>query len=147
MRRIVFDEQRVGPWVVDRVGGRFDSLSTAIGLEENERLIAGVLYNGCNKRSISAHIAGEGKSWMTRDFLHVIFDYPFRQLGVNVIIGTVDSENRAARHFDERLGFKLLSILPDAGPKADMCIYAIKANERRWLKLKDRYGESILKTR
>lgn len=145
MKTFTYDEYLVGPWVCARAGGRFDSLCTGIGLLEDGELIAGVLYNGCNGRSVSAHIAIDGQ--ITREFLQRIFDYPFKQLRVNVIIGTVDSENLAARRFDEKLGFKLLSVIPDAGPKGDMCVYVMRAEDCRWLHLKDRHGEPILKAR
>jgi len=140
MKRIIFDEKRIGEWVCRRTGGQFDGLSTAIGLEQDGELIAGVLYDGYNGKAICMHVAGEGRGWMNREFLRICFDYPFRQLKVCKIIGLVDSTNLDARRFDEHLGFRLQCVIPDAGQVGDLCIYAMGADECRWLELKERHG-------
>jgi RimJ/RimL family protein N-acetyltransferase len=122
-------------------------LGTAIGLQENGELIAGVLYDNYNGRSISMHVASNGTgAWMTREYLRVCFDYPFNQLGVNVIIGLVDSENLAARKFDEALGFKLEHSVPNAGPKGDLLLYSMTAAQCRFLRMKERHGRQIVST-
>lgn len=139
MKTIVFDHQRVSRWVCDRTGGQPDGLGRAIGLEQDGRLIAGVMYDNYNGRSICMHVAGEG-SWMTREYLRVCFDYPFRQLKVNQIIGLVDSSNLAARRLDEHLGFKLRCSIPNAGPVGDLCIYSMSPSECRFLQLKERHA-------
>jgi RimJ/RimL family protein N-acetyltransferase len=139
VKEIVFNADVVGPWVCRRTGGKFDGLGTAIGLMEDGMLIAGVLYDSYNGRSIAMHVASDGsKRWMTREYLRICFDYPFNQLGVNVIIGLVDSENLAARQFDEALGFKLEHTVPNAGPKGDLLLYSMTAAQCRFLHIKER---------
>jgi RimJ/RimL family protein N-acetyltransferase len=136
VKRIVADEPlRVGEWVCERIGGTFNaSLSTAIGLENDGRLIAGVVYDNYTGRSIAMHVAGEGGHWMTREFARVCFDYPFRQLGVNKVLGFVDSTNTQARRYDEHLGFVLEHVITDAGKSGDLCIYSMTAAQCRWLR-------------
>lgn len=131
---IVFDKDRIGPWVCERTGGLYEaSTSQAIGLEKDGQLIAGVLYDNFNGRSCCIHVAAEGKRWMTREYLKVCFDYPFNQLKVNQLIGLVDSENEQARRFDEHLGFRVSAVIPDAGKTGDLMIYTMHRNQCRWI--------------
>lgn len=133
---IVFDEKRIGPWVCQRTGGQFDGLGTAIGLEKDGELIAGVLYDGYNGNSVCMHVAAVGKRWMTKEYLRVCFDYPFKQLKVKKILGVVDSMNIDARRFDEHLGFELEAVIAGAGQKGDMLIYSMTPERCRFLSMK-----------
>lgn len=140
-KRIVFDHERISKWVAARTGGTHDGLGTSIGLEKNGDLIAGVVYDGYNGRSICMHVASDGsKHWMNREYLRVCFDYPFRQLKVNKILGLVDSTNTAALAFDKALGFVLEAEIPDAGPVGNLCILSMSPSGCRWLHLKERHG-------
>lgn len=132
---IVFDKDRIGPWVCSRTGGTYEgSTSSAIGLEKDGELLSGVLYDNYNGRSVCMHVAAvPGKRWLTREYLRVAWDYPFNQLKVNQVIGMVDSENMDARRFDEHLGFKLAAVIPDAGKTGDLMIYTMHRSECRWL--------------
>ena len=107
--------------------------SAAIGLEKDGELVAGVLYDHYNTKSVAMHVAAEGKTSMTRETLKVCFTYPFQQLGVKKIIGMVDSDNQAARRFDEHLGFKLEATLKDAAPKGDLMFMTMTRDECRFL--------------
>lgn len=80
------------------------------------------------------HVAGEGKRWMTKEYLRVCFDYPLNQLKVKKILGLVDSTNMDARKFDEHLGFELEACIKGAGPKGDLLIYSMTAEQCRFLK-------------
>jgi RimJ/RimL family protein N-acetyltransferase len=146
VKALCFDQKRVGEWVTLRTGGLYEGSGAGIGLEQDGRLIAGVLYDNYNGRSIAMHVAAEGGDWMTREYLRVCFDYPFRQLGVCKIIGLVDSTNTAARRFDEHLGFVLEHTIIDAGRKGDLCIYSMTPEQCRFLSLKERHGKQIKST-
>lgn len=137
MKTIFYDYSSIAPWVCARTGGSYDGIGSAIGVEDGGKIIGGVLYDGFNGRSICMHVAGDGQ-WMTRELLRIAFDYPFNQLRVNAIIGLVDSLNVRARLFDEKLGFKLRCVIPDAGPNGDLCIYSMMRTECRWLQLEKR---------
>lgn len=125
----------MGPWVVARGGGQYIPGScTAIGRIKNGELIGGVLYEQYNGANVQAHIAGEGKGWLDREFLWIMFDYPFNQLGVKRITGIVPSSNAAARKFDENLGFVQEAVLEDAHPDGDLIVYRMRRDECRWLR-------------
>ncbi len=133
--RIVYDSDLIGPWVCHRTGGVFDYIGVAIGLERDGELIAGVLYDNYNGRSICMHVAAvPGSRWMTREYLRVCFDYPFNRAKVTKILGMVDSTNAPARRFDEHLGFTLESTIKDAGKDGDLLIYSMTRQQCRHLK-------------
>lgn len=135
MKRIVWDQPRiVGAWVCERTGGTYSEVdSTAIGLEKDGELIAGVLYDHFNHRSIAMHVAAVGKDWLNRDYLRACFRYPFIQLGVSKILGLVDSSNADARRFDEHLGFVVEAVVKDAAPHGDLLIYSMTRERCKYL--------------
>lgn len=137
-KTLCFDSERVGKWVCERTGGSYAE-GTAIGLEQDGKLIAGVLYDHYNGQSIAMHVAAEGKRWMTREYLWVCFHYPFEQLKVKKIIGLVDSTNLDAQRFDEHLGFEKEAVITHAGAVGDLIIYGMTKDKCRFLK----YGPNV----
>jgi len=106
-------------------------------LEEDGCATAGVLFDGWNGSSICMHVAAvPGKRWMTREYLRVCFDYPFRQLQASKILGLVGEKNVAARRFDEHLGFVLEATLKDAHPDGDLLVYTMTPGQCRWLNMR-----------
>lgn len=133
---IVFDVDRLGPWVAQRTGGKYYAGSGhAIGLERNGQLVAGVLYDNYTGRSVQMHVASDGTGrWMTREYLRICFDYPFNQMKVNKVIGLVDSTNAEAIRFDENIGFHREHVVTGAGKHGDLIIYSMTREQCRWLK-------------
>lgn len=141
---IVFGEE-VCRWVSERTGGSYYAGSgQGIGLEKHGRLVAGVLFDGFNGRSVRMHVASdESGQWMTREYLAVCWDYPFRQLKVNKVIGPVDSGNHDALRFDRALGFVHEATLKDAGRTGDLLLLTMTREQCRFLG--ERYAKSIRK--
>lgn len=133
---IVFDRpNEVGRWVCERLGGEWcPEADTAIGLERDGSLIAGVVYDNFLHGSICMHVAAEGSHWLTRSFLRAVFSYPFDELGVRKVIGPVDSSNALARRFDEHLGFVPEAILTGAAKDGDLILYSMTRQQCRFLK-------------
>lgn len=133
---IIFDPAVVGPWVCERATSTRYTPGTAqaIGRVKAGQIVAGVLYQDFNGVNVFCHIAGEGRGWLDRRFLSIIFHYPFVQLKARRITGVVPSTNERARKFDEHLGFELEAILSGAHPEGDLCIYTMTAEKCRWLK-------------
>lgn len=146
MKRVVWDQPvLVGAWVCERIGGQFNAqLATAIGLERDGELIAGVIFDNYMGQSIAMHVAGEGGHWMTREFARACFGYAFNQLKVKKVLGFVDSTNAAARRYDEHLGFKLEHVITDAGKVGDLCIYSMTPDKCRFIG--EHHGQSISST-
>lgn len=101
---------------------------------KNGELVAGVLFDNCVGRSVQMHVAAIGKRWMTREYLHFCFRYPFEQLGVNKIIGLVDSTNSTALTFDRHLGFQDEAVIAGAGREGDIVILSMTRDQCRFLK-------------
>ncbi len=121
-------------WTAEMTGGTYYAGSgQGIGLEKNGELIAGVLYDNCNGRSVQMHVAAIGKNWLNREYLRVCFDYPFNQLKVLKLIGLVDSENSEALRFDRHLGFETEAIIKNAGRRCDMHILSMTKDQCRFL--------------
>src|SRR5215510_1028387 len=68
--------------------------------------MGGVIYTNYTGSMISMHMAGVG-DWVSRELVWVCFDYPFNQLKVKKVLGTVRSDDKAVRDIDERLGFTI----------------------------------------
>jgi hypothetical protein len=130
--RIVDQEhQRVGEWIDRHGSANWQEGSTCIGCERDGELVAGVMFQQYNGASIYAHIAITGR--MTKDWLWFIFYYPFVQLGCHVIIVLIACGNRKARAFVENAGFVLRTMLPDADPSGDVCLYILQKQDCRFL--------------
>lgn len=134
--RIVFDPEIVGPWVEKNGGGYYRDGTKAIGLRSSDGLVAGVMYDYWNGASVYMHVAIRGR--ITREFLWVCFDYPFNQLGCNVVLGLVAEDNKAAQRFDEHLGFRLQTRIENAHPSGALLLYVMRKEDCRWANLPHR---------
>jgi RimJ/RimL family protein N-acetyltransferase len=136
MKRIVWDEpERVMRFVADRVGESELFGYSAIGLERDGELVAGVLYEQHNGPNVMMHVASDGsRHWMTPAYMAACFRYPFLQLGVNRVSGLVRADNKDAQRFDEALGFKAEGVLREAASDgADLILYGMLKRECRYL--------------
>lgn len=152
----------VGAFVVDWVAkatneyGNFGG-ATGIGLQEwqewthggihmkNWRLVAGVAYANYNGPNVECHIASDGsRRWLNREYLGVIFDYPFRQLKVDRITVCVGQGNTASRRFVQHLGFTEEAALAGAHPTGDLIIYRLRKPQCRWLTLRSDQNDEQL---
>ena len=137
---VAWQHARVGAWIQSHGGGFYRPGSKCIGLEKNGELVAGVLYDYHNGASVYAHIAVTGR--LDRHYLHVIFDYPFRQLGAKVLIGLVAESNKKSRKFVEHLGFTLTATIPEGHPEGALLIYTMRKKDCRWLRSENEQAKS-----
>lgn len=123
----------VGRWVAEQTNGSFsETTSTAIGLQkETGEIIAGVMYENWNKRSMVAHMAVRGR--LTRAFIGAIFRYAYEFCGVNKVILPVPSTNTKSVNFVQHLGFSEEGRIADAAPDGDLVIYTLEKSKCRFL--------------
>lgn len=120
----------VGQWVAEKTGGCFRPDAAAIGLLDGDKVVAGAIYdNVITGASCTAHIAAE---YMNRQWLHMIHWYPFCQLGVRCVIGSVSTANEKALRFDQHLGFKEVARIPAACVDGDMVILVLTKEDARY---------------
>lgn len=132
--RLIIDDERVYQFLrtqgveVPRAADQ-----QGIGLERDGELVGGVLYERYSEQNLWAHMAGVG-NWITKSLLKAAFQYPFVQLGVRNLWGSVDASNEKARRLDEHLGFKPHAVLEGAAKDGgDVIIYRMTREECRFL--------------
>jgi len=122
----------IGHWVAKNVDGKYHAeLSNAIGLVRNDEIVAGVIYENYNGRSLMVHIAITGR--LTPTFLKEIFKYPFETCGVNKIIATVSSVNVKSIKLVENMGFTEEGRIRDAAPDGDIILYTMSDKDCRFI--------------
>lgn len=128
-------ENVIGPWVAARTGGTWTpGRGTAIGVEHDGELVAGVLYEDYNGANLQMHIAAEpGCHWATRGNLRAFFSYPFDQLKCKRITGVVADSNLQSENMCDFLGMKLEAVMQDAHPLGNLNVYRMTRAECRWL--------------
>lgn len=144
--------QFVVEWVAKRTNeqGNFGA-ARGIGLQAIDtahagrvwKLVAGVAYCEWNGVNVVCHIASEGRNWATREYLRVIFDYPFNQLKAKRITVCVGEGNSASRRFVQHLGFEQEATLTGAHPSGDLLIYVMRKPQCRWLELRKHHEERM----
>ena len=100
------------------------------------KLLGGVIYDGKTSNCIFAHQASFSRQWLMGPMLWVIFDYPFNQLKVGKLAGTIPSSDTKLLEFNQRLGFKEEGRIKDAYLDGDLIVMTMTRAECRWLNLK-----------
>ena len=133
--QLVYSTERVFSFGNDQTPLQFCTGMTAIGLEKDGEVIAGVVYEGFNGVNIWMHVGAlPGRRWCTRPAMAAWFGYPFLQCGVKRISGYVNASNLVARRFDEHVGFKQEAVLNGAAPDGgDVIIYAMRREECKYV--------------
>jgi RimJ/RimL family protein N-acetyltransferase len=144
-REIKINHPGDGEWVMLRVGGVFNERTDhVVAVHRDGRMVGGVVFTGYLGASIMLHMAGSEDNWATRDFLWMVFDYGFNQLGCRKLVGLVPAYNFRAVRVDEHLGFKeearLKEMLID--PEEDLLVLTMTKPGCKWLKLVPKYYRS-----
>lgn len=135
----IINGDHVGKWVAERIRGTFHSGSVSIGLERHGVIVAGVIYEQWNGRSVVAHMAASGR--LTSAFVAAIFDYAYNVCSVQKVILPVASQNLKSGRFVRKLGFREEARIKDASPEGDIILYTLEKQDCRYLAA--RYREKI----
>lgn len=123
--------QEIGLWVADKMGGVLQPNSQCIGFVRDGKIVAGVIYEGWNSRSIVCHIAIDGV--VTREFMKAVSAYAFITCGVHKVIGPIPSDNEKAIKNAIRIGFAEEARIKDAAPNGDIVLFTLTADKCRFL--------------
>lgn len=133
----------VGEWVCSQTGGGYhEARSNALGLRKDGEIVAGVVYENWNGRSVFCHIAIEDR--MTPAYLAAIFDYPFNVCGVDKIVVPVSSGNSKALRLVGKMGFTEEARIHNADTNGDIVFLTMARESCRFLGR--RYGQKFTET-
>lgn len=130
-------KERVGAWVGARIGNAQPWHNyEAIGIERAGEIVGGVVIdNYILGARCSIHCAGDGRRWLTREFLGVVFDYVFRQLGCNAVMNIVDGSNIDSIRFTGHIGFSEVHRIKGGGKGgSDGVIFELQKSDCKWIK-------------
>jgi RimJ/RimL family protein N-acetyltransferase len=102
-------------------------------------MVAGVIYENWNHKSIWCHIAIEGR--LTPEYLAAIFDYPYNVCQVEKIICPVGSDNEQSIKVVKKMGFTEEGRIKEGRPHGDIVFYTLRRDDCRFLNM--RYSKRI----
>ena len=140
-RLVVGEDERVIQWICQQAGNTMTSPvgCTSIGLTCDDELVAGVYYDHYMRRSIHMHVAIGRKGMTYRPFLRFVFRFPFEELKVSKIIGTVPEHNLQTHTFVQHVGFRRETVISDCVDdpgdqgRTGMVIYEMRRSDCRFL--------------
>lgn len=103
----------------------------AIGVVEDGNLIAGFVYHNWEPEAAIIEIsiaALPGKQWLTRATIAHLYQYPFRQLGCQMVIGRIDAENERLQRQMAMLGYSMIRVPRMLGRGRDgvLCLLTVE---------------------
>ena len=133
-RSIVWSNQDVlATWLCKRIGLVPTANLKCLGRVDKDGQIMGVIgYDGYNRASVQMHSAGVG-NWVSREFIYAAFDYPFRVMGCEVVLGLIPSGNVQAIRFNRHVGFTEVTRIEGAHPDGALILMQMRRDECRWL--------------
>lgn len=136
---IVFNDKEHGAAIANRVPRVFNPTGDVVISNVSDhtgKLLGGVIFEGYTGTCIFMHQASWSRHWLSNDMLWAAFDYPFVQLKVSKVAGTVPSTDPLLVDFNKRLGFVEECRIKGAYPGGDMLVMTMDVENCRWLKLK-----------
>ncbi len=90
---MIVADDRVAKFVSEEVGAALVPPFTAMGIERDGEITAGVVFNCFEGADV--HFTAAGKGW-TKEFMRAVGDYVFRQLGCLRMTATTEQESVVA---------------------------------------------------
>lgn len=121
-------DKSVQEWVISRLepGGEFLHPVATVGvIDEEENLVAAVVYSQHFNQDIHLTIASKSPRWATKGHIQGILSYPFKQLGCRRLTAVTARNNHHVRDFLKRLGFMHEGTLHDALERGDAVVYGM----------------------
>lgn len=134
------------PFLCHALGYHPTVLAQCITCVDDGKPVAGVVYDGYNEVSIGAHIWVDAERRPSREWYVAIFDYPFKRLGIQKLVGQVNSSNDYAIKLDEHFGFVEEGRIKNFSKDGDLILYTMTPdqckilNSPRWSKVVDLVG-------
>lgn len=133
MRNFIIDDPRTVRYVADSVGSTDTCCHSSIGIEQNGRVVAGVVLDNYSGRNIFVHFSKDKDVFFGKRFFQLVFGYCFFGLEVKRVSAAVDSTNAGAIALGELIGFTLEATLKEAGHKGDLLIFRLLRHQCKFL--------------
>lgn len=128
------DDDNVAAWVARVLDVDPFERFASIGIIGEEGIIAGCVYSGFVGHDVEMSIASISPYWMSRARLHMLFAYPFIQLGTARVTARVARKNKRARKMCIGLGFKHEGTLRKAyNGRQDCMVYGMLKKDCKFL--------------
>jgi RimJ/RimL family protein N-acetyltransferase len=132
---LINDKDWISQWVMARTGDDFPmGCQAALGaVDENDSIVAGVIYDHYTGPCVTATIAVEHKH-LPRQLIRAMFAYPFIQMMVEKVIVYINSANEASFNLAQRLGFVTEATVKNVYEDGDMLVLSLYKRDCIWLK-------------
>ena len=135
----VVSGETVGHWVAKQTGGIYCGVhAQAIGFERDGKLVAGIIFEDWNGKSIVCHLAIRGQ--VHPKFFREIAIYAFGTCKVHKVIAPIGSEKTRMIGIVKKIGFTEEGRIQNAQPFGDIVIFTLTGPNCRFLG--DRYGKT-----
>lgn len=107
------DKNRLGPWICKKISMVWGPEGReCVGIVDGERILGAVLFEDYAGLSMKCHVAIANEHAPIRKLITAAARYAFIDIGVEKLVGIVNSNNKRALNFDLRIGFDACAILP-----------------------------------
>lgn len=131
---VLNQNDRIANYLIERKAGTYFHNFQSIGFEKDGKLIGGVIYDSYEEGYRCSISAAGDVGWLTRSSLNIIFDYPFNQLKLKLMMATAFSKNTKSCRVLEGIGFKEKARIPECSENGDLVIYVIYRKDCKYLK-------------
>lgn len=108
---------------------------TAIGIQQDRKLIAGAVYSNYRDFDVEFTIASTSIKWCQKGILSALLHYPFVQLGCVRMTSTIAADDIRTLRLAKGIGFEIEGLLKKGydGKKDAIIIGIMKEQAMRWV--------------
>lgn len=139
MRLIFGNDELIAQWVASHLKG-FENKKdfgqfTAIGVKNNDEIIAGAVYSNYRDFDIEFTIASISPKWCQKGTLSALLYYPFIQLGCVRMTSTIAFDDKRTLRLAKGIGFEIEGLLKKGfdGKKDALILGIMKEQAMRWI--------------
>ena len=123
-------------WICERAGVQLTPRARAIeAVDASGRVRGMVAYDNFTENACEAHMA-VASPIIWRSLLKPVFSYPFRELGLGLLLGIVPAHNPKSLAMVKALGFRETYRIRDGYAEGDdLVIHEMRPDECRWLEV------------
>ncbi|MCL7999977.1 GNAT family protein [Brucella sp. TWI432] len=125
-------------WAAEKIGiSNFRPDAVTITAIKNGEITAVTVFDTFSDNDCQIHVASDGsRNWLSRQYLHMVFAYPFQQLRFRRLTSLISVNNHASLAFCKQTGFAREGLLRKAAESGeDLVLFGMLREECRWLPL------------